>query len=433
MIPGQTLRLSEEWEPPLVLVIGMGMSKEDMCAAALRAVEKAEILAGGERHLNAFPDLPARRLVVRSDLEGFLEELAEVSRHKRAAVLASGDPLFHGIGGRLIKRLGRERVLIMPSITGVQALFARLGEPWENVRVVSLHGRDRRTSKSRLLQAVGRHSRVAVFTDPNHSPAWIAHSLLNAGVTKRSMVVAEDLGLPSERLGCFRLEEACEHRFSPLNLVALLEEEGGEACEAGGTRTPVFGFSEEEFQHQRGLITKLEVRAVVLAQLLLCPGQVLWDLGAGSGSVSVEAARIAPLGQVIAVEKDEERVKDLVANARRFGCFEVSCVHGSAIRVVDDLPDPDRVFIGGSGEDLEAILEKVADRLRPQGRVVQTAVSLDTLGKVRSFWMSRRFTVNITQLQISRSIPIGGSIRLEALNPVFVISAWHEANRCAVS
>jgi len=428
LIPRQTLNLPEEWEPPLVLLVGMGMSKEDLSLLVLRTIQRAEILAGGERHLMAFADLRASRIELRSNLEGFLENIAEVSREKRTAVLASGDPLFYGIGSRLISVLGGDRVLVLPNITSVQALFARLGEPWENVQVASLHGRDQRTSTSRLLQVVGRHLRVAVFTDPRHTPGWIAQTLLNAGVTNRSMVVAEDLGLPSEKVGHFRLEEALDREFSSLNLVAVLAAEAGEVSGKGEKRAPVFGFPEEDFQHQGGLITKMEVRAVVLAHLQLCPGQVLWDLGAGSGSVSIEAARIASLGQVFAVEKHEARVKDLAANARRFGCFEVSPVHGSAIRVIDDLPDPDRVFIGGSGNDLEAILEKVALRLRPEGRVVQTAVTLDTLERARSFWMSRPFTMSITQLQISRSVPIGGSIRLDALNPVFVITAWRQGD-----
>lgn len=413
----------------MVLLVGMGMSKEDLSLPALRAIERAEVLAGGERHLSAFESLGVGKVLIQSDLEGFLSRIAEVSREKRTAVLASGDPLFYGIGTRLISVLGRDRVLVLPNITTVQALFALLGEPWENVQVVSLHGRDQRIATSRLLQAVGRCLRVAVFTDPMHTPGWIAQTILDAGVAGRNMVVAEDLGLPTGKLRRFRLEDVPDHGFSPLNLVAVLSAEEGFGPERPDAQCPVFGFPEEQFQHQGGLITKMEVRAVVLAQLRLCTGQILWDLGAGSGSVSIEAARIAPHGHVFAVEKDVARFRDLTANARRFGCHEVTPVHGSACLAVDDLPDPDRVFIGGSGDDLETILEKVARRLRPGGRVVQTAVTLDTLDRVRGFWRDLPFALSITQLQVSRSVPIGGSIRLDALNPVFVITAWRKSDQ----
>ncbi len=406
----------------------MGMSREDLSLAALRAIERAEVLAGGERHLSAFDSLRASKVPIQSDLDGFLSRIVDVSRKKRTAVLASGDPLFYGIGSRLISVLGRDRVLVLPNITTVQALFARLGEPWENVRVISLHGRDERISASRLLQAVGRHSRVTVFTDPRHAPGWIARTILEAGVTDRSMVVAEDLGLPTEMLRCFRLEEVPNQGFSPLNIVTVLSPIGGSTSGSLDGRSPVFGFPEEDFQHQGGLITKMEVRAVVLAQLRLCKGQILWDLGAGSGSVSIEAARIAPHGHVFAVERDEARFRDLTINARRFGCFEVSPVCGRASLVIDGLPDPDRVFIGGSGNELEAILEKVALRLRLGGRVVQTAVALDTLDRARDFWRNSPFDMCITQLQISRSAPIADSIRLHALNPVFVITAWRKGD-----
>lgn len=428
MNPGQTFNRPDEWEPPLVLLVGMGMSRENLSLAALQAIERAEVLAGGERHLSEFQGLRASKVPIRSDLEGVLSHIADLSREKRTAVLASGDPLFYGIGSRLISVLGRDRVLVLPNITTVQALFARLGEPWEDVRVVSLHGRDQRIATSRLMQAVGRHSRVTVFTDPRHTPGWIARTILEAGVTDRSMVVAEDLGLPTELLRRFRLEEVPNQGFSPLNIVTVFPPEGGFTSGILDGHGPIFGFPEEEFHHQGGLITKMEVRAVVLAQLRLCSGQTLWDLGAGSGSVSIEAARIAPDGHVFAVEREEARFRDLTNNARRFGCFEVSPVHGSASMVIDGLPDPDRVFIGGGGNELEAILEKVALRLRPGGRVVQTAVALDTLDRARNFWRKLPFEMCVTQLQISRSAPIAGSIRLDALNPVFVITAWRKGD-----
>lgn len=170
------------------------------------------------------------------------------------------------------------------------------------------------------------------------------------------------------------------------------------------------------------MITKMEVRAVVLALLHLEPGLVLWDLGAASGSVSIEAARLVALKEVIAVEKQVPRYEALRRNIKAYGVAEVRAVHGTAREVLAELPDPDRVFIGGSGNDLPEVLQQVSERLRAGGRVVQTAVTLDTLESARSFWSGKPFEVSITQLQVNRSVPIAESLRFEALNPVFILS-----------
>jgi precorrin-6B C5,15-methyltransferase / cobalt-precorrin-6B C5,C15-methyltransferase len=168
----------------------------------------------------------------------------------------------------------------------------------------------------------------------------------------------------------------------------------------------------------------MEVNADALAMLRLCPGQVMWDFGAGTGSVSIEAARVAGLERVFAVEKNESRYLKLLQNLEKFNVSVVEGICGTASEIADRLPDPDRVFIGGSGEDLEKILGIVAERLLPGGRVVQTIVLLSTLEEVRSFWKNRGFEVSITQLQVSRSVPTGEDQRLEALNPVFIASSW---------
>jgi precorrin-6Y C5,15-methyltransferase (decarboxylating) len=148
----------------------------------------------------------------------------------------------------------------------------------------------------------------------------------------------------------------------------------------------------------------------------------MWDIGAGSGSVSIEATRITRLRQVVAVEKDADRYSDLVENIRRFQCSGILPVHGNASQVLPNFPDPDRVFVGGTGGDLESILEEVVKRLRPKGRVVQTIVTLDNLDSVRYFWRGKPFETSIVQLQVNRSVPIGKTIRFDALNPVFIIT-----------
>jgi precorrin-6B C5,15-methyltransferase / cobalt-precorrin-6B C5,C15-methyltransferase len=418
----------------MVLLVGLGMGRDDLSAKVLQWLERAEVLAGGKRHLDSFPEFKGEKVPLDSTLEKFIERLDHISQEKRTAVLASGDPFYFGIGRRLVRALGKARVIAFSNITSVQALFARLGEGWEDVRVLSLHGRTRSPQAGDWLSAVRSSSKVAFFTDPQHHPGWIAQQLLDAGMADRSLIVAEDLGLPTENIQPLSLEEARTTSFSPLNLVVVMAPDlmngagaagwKADSTSAEGQSFPIFGLPESAFEHEAGMITKMEVRAVALAHLQLKPGLIMWDLGAGSGSLSIEAARLVPLKQVIAVEKNRGRFEALQQNVKKLGGSEVQVVLGKIRDVIDHLPDPDRVFIGGSGEELQGLLERLAERLRPGGRVVQTVVTLDTLDAARSFWGGKPFEMSITQLQVNRSTAISESLRFEALNPVFVVSVW---------
>ncbi|MCU0588870.1 MAG: precorrin-6y C5,15-methyltransferase (decarboxylating) subunit CbiE [Syntrophobacteraceae bacterium] len=416
-----------EWSPPLVLLVGMGMGPEDLSVAARRWIDRAEVLLGGNRHLESLPAHPGRRVPLGKSLEESLAELEAVSRLSRTAVLASGDPLFFGIGRRLIGFLGKDRVKVIPGVTTVQALCARLGLPWDGLEVFSLHGRGE--DETPWLSAARLGRAAALYTDRRHSPAWIARRLVDEGLPHHRLLVGEDLGLATERVRELTPREALDGRFSALNLCLVLPG-AGPGPEAPGPLMgpapddePVLGIQESALAHQAGLITKLEIRAAVLAHLRLRAGLVLWDIGAGSGSVSIEASRVAPLRQVFALEKNVDRYRQLLINARRFGRGSVEALWGSAAELIPGLPDPDRVFIGGSGGDLGSILQHVAARLRPGGRVVQTAVTLDTFQEGRAFWLARGWKVEVAQLQVNRSVPIGGSVRFEALNPVFLVTA----------
>lgn len=422
----------EEWSPPLILVAGMGMGPDDLSLGARGWIERAEVLFGGKRHLENFAHHPGTKLALGKSLENSLQELDAVSRNHRTLVLASGDPLFFGIGRRLVEYLGRDRLHVLPNVTTVQALFARLRIPWDNVRVFSLHGREETPQTMEWISLVVSGVPVALFTDGRHTPAWVAERLLDANLSRCEMVIGEDLGLPSEAVRSFSPQEALRISCSPLNLCVILPspDSAGEISripistgvdEAGAG--PVLGLDESDFAHQAGLITKMEVRAVVLAHLRLQPNLVLWDIGAGSGSVSIEASRLVSLSRVVAIEKDVERFRQLVENVRRWGGGSIQPLSGNAVELLAELPRPDRVFIGGSGGELGEILRQVAEQLRPGGRVVQTAVTLDTLETIRSFWRDRGWKLDLLQLQVSRAAAIGQSQRFEALNPVFIITA----------
>ncbi|MBP8645088.1 MAG: precorrin-6y C5,15-methyltransferase (decarboxylating) subunit CbiE [Syntrophobacteraceae bacterium] len=419
----------EQWTPPLVILIGMGTDREDLSIRAMGYIEHAEVLAGGKRHLAQFPEHSGTKIPLQSPLDAALEEIERVSRERRTVVLASGDPFFFGIGPILARKVGEERLFTLPNVTSPQVLFSRISQPWDRLQTVSFHGKETRPAHVDWLRLVQDKVPLACFTDEHRSPAWIAERLIEAGQDQCVLVIGEDLGSPRERIHRLSPAEAVRREYSPLNVVAVLPEEpmspeGESAWEEEEERHAIFGLGEEAFRHQAGMITKAEIRAVVLAQLQLCDGLTLWDLGAGSGSIGIEASRIIALKDVIAVERDAARYEDLRHNIRKLGRGAVRALHGDARALIDDLPDPDRVFIGGGGKPMETILEKIVQRLRPKGRVVQNLVTLESLCRAVSFWQGASFEFSVIQVQVNRSAALGSSFRFEPLNPIFVITAW---------
>ncbi len=406
----------EDWTPPVLWVVGIGTGVHDCSLTALECIEKAEVLVGGRRHLDLFSGFSAQRIPISGPLEELLERLRILSKERRVAVLASGDPLFFGIGRRLAAFFGPDRLRFLPAPTAIQSLCHRIGHPWDDVQVVSLHGRG---PTWEWMWELRRGKAVAFFTDARCSPDWVAESLLRAGFGDLSMWVGEDLGLPSEQVRCLLPKDASRLEFSPLNVV-LVTPDSPRFSSKRREDEPLFGIPDGEFSHEKGLITKREVRSVILGMLHLRPGMVVWDLGAGSGAVAVEAARLIPLRSVWAVERRPERVRRIRENVRRFRCGEVQALEGEVGEVMEALPDPDRIFIGGAGGRLDSVLLKAWDRLKSGGRIVCSVVTFRSLEAVEAFGRDKNVAVETVQVHVSRAVPIGTSRRLESLNPVFL-------------
>jgi precorrin-6Y C5,15-methyltransferase (decarboxylating) len=395
-------------------VVGTGTDPARLPPEAERIVAEAELLIGGKRLLEALPDHPARKVTIRAPLNEALEEADRESRKgRRVVVLADGDPGFFGIGKRLVLALGTDRVVIHPNVSVLQAAAARIKTPWEDVRTVSLHGRSDLWPLRRLL---ARGRRVGVYTDAAFTPARIARDLQGCGVGDYRLHVFEDLGLETERVRAYEdLGRAGEGSFSVLSFV-LLEP----------VRPPAVplapGLDDDLLFHEDGLITKREVRSVGLGLLGAGPDHVVWDLGAGSGSVALEASVLVPEGKVFAVERDPERVEQIRRNVRRTGAYGVEPVHGEMPACLEALPDPDRVFLGG-GVRREDVLEQATERLRAGGRIVAHTVLLGSLQRALDALEQAGWSPSVVQVQVARSKPLSGDLRLEALNPVFVVSA----------
>ena len=399
----------------LVDIIGMGMTADDLTRRHLAHIEAADLLVGGRRHLAPFKDTVAETYEVTADLKGLVKVIQEAQRAgKRVVVLASGDPLYFGIGSYLAKTLGRENVRIHPNITSIAAAFARMGEPWQYASVISLHGR---CQEDRLARALQTADHIAVFTDPARSPHWVDAYLRRIGCQDFRIGVFECMGAEDEKVSWHLPGSIDERQFKAPNMVVLKRI-------AENARESIclhLGMPEAAFEHEQGLITKAEIRAVSLARLNLRPGQVLWDLGAGSGAVAIEASLLLPGGRVVAVEKNPARVEQIRLNRKRFGIANLEIVQATLPDGLERLPDPDRAFIGGGGQVLGAIIEAVCRRLPAEGVVVVNTVLMDSFHDAVRCLRSHGMVTDVAQVQVSRSQALGGSHRMQAMNPVWII------------
>jgi precorrin-6y C5,15-methyltransferase (decarboxylating), CbiE subunit/precorrin-6Y C5,15-methyltransferase (decarboxylating), CbiT subunit len=379
---------------------------------------RARVLVGGKRLLEAcgrdLAPRAERRLPVSGPLDAVLRDIESETMNGGVVVLADGDPLFYGLGKRLLEALGPARVVFHPNVSTLQLAAARLKFPWQEAATVSLHGR---SDYAPLFSALVRADHVLVFTDEENTPQAIARALLERGTDGFSMSVLENLGAPEERVQQVTLEEAWDQTFAPLNVVVFERQYPPEI-------PPCLGTPDHYFFHEKELITKLAVRAAGLALLSVAPQALVWDLGAGCGSVSIEASHLASRGRVYAVEKNRNRAAMIRENVRRMGAWAVETVQGEMPGCLKGLPDPDRVFIGGGlGQD-NAVLEEACRRLKSGGRVVIHCILLDTLHRAKGHLEQLHWNFGVTQLQASTSDRLAGDLRFRAQNPVFIL--WAE-------
>jgi precorrin-6Y C5,15-methyltransferase (decarboxylating) len=337
-------------------------------------------------------------------------------------LLASGDPLWFGIGRLLLQHLPAEAIRFHPAPTSLQLAFARLGRPWQDASWISLHGRDPEPLAARLQQ---RPPALAVLTDPGRGGADAVRRILAASGLEAAyrFWLAERMGHPSERLMQLEPADPLPEDLDPLHLVLLI---AADPAPPPPQALPLFGIPDGLWlQHpdQPGLMTKREVRVQLLADLELPERGVLWDIGAGVGSVGLEALRLRPGLELFAVERRAGAAALIGANAGRLGVRPAAVLEGEAPAVLAGLPDPDRVLIGGGGRNRGALLEAVLGRLRPGGTVVLPLASLEALGPLRSQLEQAGLGVSLTQIQAWRGAPLAEGTRLAPLNPVLVLKA----------
>ena len=401
--------------PQKIYLVGAGITGwEGFGSKALEVIGKAEVLIGHQRHLDIFPDFVGEKRPM-DDLAAMLDFLRNTD--KRVVVFGSGDPNFFGVGRFLLRNLPKERFEIFPNVTSIQYAFARIKEPWDDAIFVSVHGRGMKPAIDRIVAA----EKAAILTDGVNTPAAIARELIARGAEGYEAWLCEDLGLATEKFTKTDVRGLAEITASSLNILILIK-----AWEPSLVHYPILGIADEEFATAKKLITKQEVRAVTLAKLQLQDDLVMWDIGAGSGSVSIEAENLMPNGRIFALEKNPQYLVFLKENLKKFVARNIVLVEAFAPEGLDDLPDPDRVFIGGSGGMLEEIIEAADRRLKPEGRIVLNAVTLDTLTKAVEFLEDHGYAVEVTCVNIAKTRDLTEYKMFDAHNPVYIISACKE-------
>lgn len=371
-----------------------------------RALEGAELVVGAGRLLEGLPPgVTGRR--VRADRAREVREALDRAEEDRVCVVYSGDTGFHSGARTLLPLLEGLEVEVLPGISCVQTMAAALGRPWQDWRLVSAHGVD-----CDPVYEVTQGAETLFLTDGKNGPARLCRALVQAGLEELPVAVGEDLTYPAQRVRRGTAGECAGQTFSPLSVLLV------EPAPSMPRRTP--GWPDGEFVRGEGVpMTKQEVRAALLSKLAVGPEDVFWDIGAGTGSVSVELAALCR--GVWAVERDRRALALLRQNREKFHAYRLRVVEGEAPEALAGLPAPDGVFVGGSSGRLPDIL-RAACRANPAVRICVSAVALETLQVACRTLEELGRRAEVTQLVVSRSRPAGQLHLLLANNPVFLVT-----------
>ena len=387
-------------------IVGIGEDGLAGLAAPARAlVDDAEVLVGGERHLAMVADHKAEKLTWESPLKATVARL-ESLRGRRVTVLASGDPMAYGIGVTLMRRFAHDEIVCLPGIGAFNLACARLGWPLAECRLLTVHGRPLDLVRAHLVPG----NRLLILSEDGTTPAALAALLTGAGFGPSRMTVLSHMGGDREACVTASATEGFAEPIPDLNTVAVEV-----AAEPGTPLLPrVPGLPDDAFRHD-GQMTKREVRAATLAALAPIPGAVLWDIGAGCGSVAIEWMRVADGARAIAIERDGERRAMMAENAAQLGTPLLCIVAGSAPDALTDLEPPDAVFVGG-GLTTDGLMTRAWDALSPGGRLVANAVTLE--GEAVLMAWHQNHGGAMTRIAISRADPIGPFEGWRPLMPV---------------
>lgn len=405
-----------------VSIIGLGDDGLDAVSESVRQmILTADLLVGSERALAKVAAASAEKVVLSADIDAAADKIEEAGQ-RRVAVLVSGDPLFYGRARYLCDRLGRERCEIVPHVSSMQLAFARVKESWDEAYLTNLanHPLDA------VVERIGGAERVGLFTTPECGPADVAQALMVRSIDYFTVYVCEDLGAKNETVTQGTIAEIADLEFGPLNVMILIRDSDAPDRPRQAAAHSLFGNPDDMFVQSKpkhGLMTTAEVRAIALAQMRLGARSIVWDVGAGSGSVSVEAAQLASAGHVYAIEQDVEDAELIRENAARFHVGNVTPVVGRAPDVWADLPDPDAVFLEGSGREIAKLSELAFARMRPGGSLVANIVSVEGILEMKSALAAQASDWKVWTINVARGWEQLERLRFDALRPAFLVAA----------
>jgi len=401
-------------------------------------IQSAHCVIGAKRTLTLFKELLQQADT--KDLTGQLAQLPEwinsaLDHHQPVVVLATGDPLCHGIAHYLYRKINPALLQVIPNVSTIQWAFARVGVSWQDTRIISVHTGDTgewfagagvEHGLYTALQAILTTHKLAILTSPDNTPDRIARMLITVGIADQfKMIVAEDLLSDHERLvETATIEAIAQQSFNGNNIIILQRQSRADS-------KVLFGLSDHQFRQRKpdkGLITKREVRAVSLARMQLKPDSIVWDIGAGSGAVGIEAARLCSSGYVFAIEKNQADFDIATDNAKQMAVYNYHLVHHKAPAGMAEWSAPDAVFIGGTGGELARLIELCWQRLNPGGCLVMNFVTFENLATGLETLKALAADWDVTQLQASRSQAILQMYRMQAENPVWIVSAQKEVD-----
>lgn len=396
----------------MITLIGMGAgTPESLTTQGLAALQKAELILGAKRLLEHLPAgcTPNRKALYKPE-----DILAELAAHPEAetALVYSGDTGFYSGAAKLLPMLRAFGIScrVLPGLSSVQLLAAAVGRSWQDWKLVSAHG-CACDPVAECLTAEGKP--VFFLTGGAETPATLCAALTSAGLGEAHALAGENLGTPEEKICFGTAREFAQKSFASLS-VLLIEHvpQPPRRCA---------GFADDAFLRGEVPMTKQEVRAAALAKLAVKPADTLWDVGAGTGSVSVELALAAPRGHVYAVECDPEACELIRRNREKFAAYNLTLTEGKAPAALEDLPAPDAVFIGGTKGGMEAVVDAVLEK-NPDARICISAIALETLSAAVAVLTAHGLSAEVTQIAVSRTKPAGRLHLLMANNPIFLIT-----------
>jgi precorrin-6B C5,15-methyltransferase / cobalt-precorrin-6B C5,C15-methyltransferase len=410
-----------------ILIVGIGDDGlAGLTESARRAVAEADLLLGAEGTLRLLEGVAGRRVPLDPDMPAAARQVREALRAGRPVLVSYGDPLFYGVARYLCDRLGKEHFEVVPHVSSMQLAFARVKESWEEAYLTSLAGRPLEAVIDRIRTA----EKVGLFSSDEVPPARLARALLDHGIDYFRAYVCENLGQPDERVTQAELADLAAMEFDPLNVLILVRKPGRPDRAGRAGRHRLFGNPDDAFAQslpKRGLITQAEVRSIALAQLDIRPDSVVWDIGAGSGSVAIEAAQLASRGVVYAIEPDPNDLALLQSNAEAFGVPNVRPVAGRAPECLAELPEPDAVFVGGTGRQVGAVLKAAFDRLASGGRLAVNVAAIDSLAVAYQALKALAGEVRVWNVTLARGVEQMDQVRFQAVNPTFLLAAAKRA------